>query len=273
MNNCFSSQQLLEDVVAVARQAGILILDVYGTDFQSTSKSDASPVTEADELSERLILQALATLTPRIPVVSEETAARGVLPETGRLFWLVDPLDGTKEFIKRNGEFTVNIALIEDGKPVLGVVLAPALNRLFGGGTNLTAFRDDGIQRQFIECRTGLGSGLTVVSSRSHAEPDAVRAFLGDRQIASVVSVGSSLKFCLIASGEADLYPRLGRTMEWDTAAGQAVLTAAGGRVTALDGEELIYGKPGFANPHFIAFRGELDLDFRHVTAYVKEER
>ncbi len=244
---------LLEDVIEIAHEAGKAILEVYRTPFDTQTKSDASPVTLADEKAERLILERLGSLTPHIPIVSEEAAAAGYIPEVDRQFWLVDPLDGTKEFISRNGEFTVNIALIEDRRPTLGVVLAPALNRLFAGAIGTAPFIEEHSLRRTIACRTVPAEGLTVVASRSHADPAALGSFLANRRIASYASVGSSLKFCLVATGEADIYPRLGRTMEWDIAAGHAVLAAAGGRVSLLNGDDMTYGKPGFANPHFIA--------------------
>ncbi|MGH8130041.1 MAG: 3'(2'),5'-bisphosphate nucleotidase CysQ family protein, partial [Steroidobacteraceae bacterium] len=180
-------------------------------------------------------------------------AAAGSAPSAGARFWLVDALDGTRDFVKRNGEFTVNIALVEHGEPTLGVVLAPALGRVFGGAPGLGAFAQKDGERRAIACRRTPAEGLTVVSSRSHEDREALEAFLAGRRVASCNYAGSSLKFCLVAAGEADLYPRLGRTMEWDTAAGHAVLAAAGGRVTGLDGKHLRYGKPQFANPHFVA--------------------
>jgi 3'(2'), 5'-bisphosphate nucleotidase len=249
--------ELLESVTEIARRAGGVILQVYATDFAVRGKTDASPVTEADERAEALILEALARLTPDIPVVAEESVAAGQVPDIGNAggrFWLVDPLDGTKEFINRNGEFTVNIALIEDGAPVLGVVLAPALDRLFAGSRSTGAFLEDSASRRAIHCRAVPEIGLTVVASRSHGDAVALDALLAGRKVASLASAGSSLKLCLVAAGEADLYPRLGRTMEWDIAAGHAVLAAAGGSVRQLgDGQPLRYGKPGFDNPHFIA--------------------
>lgn len=248
-----ASRTLLEGVLGIVRAAGEAILAVYATDFSVRNKADASPVTEADERAEALILPALAALAPEIPAVSEEAASRGAVPATAGRFWLVDPLDGTKEFIGRNGEFTVNIALIEDGVPILGAVLAPALGRLFAGARGSGAFLEERGARRAIACRRPSPEGLTVVSSRSHGDREALDAFLAGRRVASSAYAGSSLKFCLVAAGEADLYPRLGRTMEWDTAAGHAVLAAAGGRVTDLSGAELRYGKPGFENPHFIA--------------------
>jgi len=244
---------VLERITQIARAAGDVILEVYATEFEVRDKADASPVTEADKRAEASILAALAVLTPDIPVVSEEAAADGRVPRVGGRFWLVDPLDGTREFVSRNGEFTVNIALIEAGEPTLGVVLAPALGRVFSGARGAGAFLEEGGKRRAINCRRPPAEGLTVVSSRSHGDREALEAFLAGRRVASSVFAGSSLKFCLLAAGEADLYPRLGRTMEWDTAAGHAVLAAAGGRVTQVGGEDLPYGKPGFANPHFIA--------------------
>ena len=245
--------ELLESLLPVARAAGEEILQVYATEFEVRDKDDASPVTEADERAEALILPELTALTPDVPIVSEEAAAAGALPEAGSRFWLVDPLDGTKEFVSRNGEFTVNIALVEDGRPVLGVVLCPALGRLYAGAVGEGAFVEDEEGRREIACRRPPADGLTIVSSRSHGDADALEAFLAGRPVASSVPAGSSLKFCLVAAGEADLYPRLGRTMEWDTAAGHAVVSAAGGRVSAVSGGELGYGKPGFENPHFFA--------------------
>ena len=251
---------LLDRIIPVAREAGTIVMRIYGTEFKVGGKRDASPVTEADRHAEALILPALARIKPGSRIVSEEAASAGTIPavEEEELFWLVDPLDGTKEFLKRNGEFTVNIALVERGMPVLGVVLAPASGRLFAGAADAGAFVEDKSGRRMtIACRRVPAAGLTVVSSRSHGDVDALDAYLAGRAVASRVTAGSSLKFCLVAGGEADLYPRFGRTMEWDTAAGHAVLRAAGGRVTDLSGAELRYGKPDFANPHFVATGGQ----------------
>ncbi|GAB2467284.1 3'(2'),5'-bisphosphate nucleotidase CysQ [Comamonas humi] len=244
---------LLENVIAIAREAGELIMEIYRSDFEVRGKEDASPVTEADEKAEKLILDRLLALSPDIPVVSEEAAAAGFVPRIDQRFWLVDPLDGTKEFINRNGEFTVNIALVEHGCPVLGVVLAPALDRLFAGAAGLGAWVEDGGIRQTISCRPIPADGLDVVASRSHGDAQALDQFLNGRQVRSLKSAGSSLKICLVAAGEADLYPRLGRTMEWDIAAGHAVLVAAGGQIHTLEGEVLHYGKGDMSNPHFYA--------------------
>jgi 3'(2'), 5'-bisphosphate nucleotidase len=217
-------------------------------------KEDRSPVTAADGAGEEVILAALAKLTPDIPIVAEESVAAGRIPEVGDgPFWLVDPLDGTKEFISKNGEFTVNIALIQGQEPVLGVVLAPALGKVWWGARGLGATARDGTSSapRPITVRTKPAS-LVAVASRSHADPE-TEAFLDAAGVAERISAGSSLKFCLVAEGKADLYPRFGRTMEWDTAAGHAVLSAAGGRVTTRDGAPFVYRKPGFENPDFIA--------------------
>jgi 3'(2'), 5'-bisphosphate nucleotidase len=246
-------EALLEGAIRIARQAGDVVMEVYATDFAVRGKEDASPVTQADERAEALIVPALAALLPGVPIVAEEAVARGEVPETGNRFWLVDPLDGTKEFVSRNGEFTVNIALVEGGVPVLGVVFAPAIGRLFAGAAELGARVEDDKGRRAIACRAVPVEGLTVVASRSHGDAAALDAFLAGRKVASLASAGSSLKLCLVAAGEADLYPRLGRTMEWDIAAGHAVVLAAGGQVCRLDGTPLTYGKPGFDNPHFFA--------------------
>lgn len=240
-------------MILIARLAGELILEIYKHNPSVREKSDASPVTDADEQAEELILRRLSKIIPEVPIVSEEAAAQGTVPQLETRFWLVDPLDGTKEFLSRNGEFTVNIALIENGQSTLGIVLAPALGRLFAGASEVGAFCEENQRRRRIACRLPRTEGLTVVSSRSHGDATALQAFLNGRRVASSVTAGSSLKFCLIATGDADLYPRLGRTMEWDTAAGHAVLAAAGGRVEELNGSELRYGKPGFSNPHFLA--------------------
>ena len=247
---------LLAAVVVIARAAADVILEVYATDFTVRGKEDASPVTEADERAEAVILAGLQALAPEVTVVAEEAVAAGANPVVGEWFWLVDPLDGTKEFISRNGEFTVNIALVHDGVPVLGVVLAPALGRLFVGVHGQGAWLEDGAGRRPIHCRAVPAEGLTVVASRSHGDAVALDAFLAGRKVADTTNAGSSLKLCLVAAGEADLYPRLGRTMEWDIAAGHAVLLAAGGQVSDLAGKPLHYGKPGFDNPHFAASGG-----------------
>ncbi|MBI1182604.1 MAG: 3'(2'),5'-bisphosphate nucleotidase CysQ [Alphaproteobacteria bacterium] len=250
---------LCDQIEAIARDAGKAILAIYNTDFDVRRKEDASPVTEADEKAEAVILEGLARVAQGIPVVAEESVAAGHIPDiSGGRFWLVDPLDGTKEFVNRNGEFTVNIALVEDGEPVLGVVYAPATGRMFcgTGATARTATR--GADGTFpaaapIAARMAPADGLTVVASRSHRDYK-TEEFLKDYPVKELKAAGSSLKLCLVAAGEADMYPRLGRTMEWDIAAGHAVLRAAGGSVTTVDGGPFRYGKPGFENPFFIAW-------------------
>jgi 3'(2'), 5'-bisphosphate nucleotidase len=246
-------QALLDCVISIARDASAEVMAVYGSGASARMKKDGSAVTDADERAAALIVQRLAALTPSCVVVCEESAEPACnSPAAGR-FWLVDPLDGTKEFLSGNGEFTVNIALIEEGLPVLGVVAAPALGRLFAASAGHAAFLEENGERRRLSCRAAPSEGLTVVASRSHGDADALDAFLRGKSVTRVVNAGSSLKFCMVASGEADLYPRLGPTMEWDTAAGHAVLCAAGGRVTCVDGAALGYGKPGLVNPHFVA--------------------
>jgi 3'(2'), 5'-bisphosphate nucleotidase len=240
---------------AIAREAGAAILEVYHSDFAVDHKADKSPVTEADRRSERLILDRLAVLTPRIPAVSEEADSRGdVVDISGGRFWLIDPLDGTKEFARRNGEFTVNIGLVVDGVPVVGVLFAPVIDRLFAAAPGLVTVEDGGAAARPIACRRWPEEGLVVLSSRSHRDPARFDAFIGRFPVAEIRHSGSALKFGLVAAGEADLYPRFGPTMEWDTAAGHALLNAAGGCLTLPDGSPLAYGKPGFANPSVIAW-------------------
>jgi 3'(2'), 5'-bisphosphate nucleotidase len=253
--------RLLEAIAGIARAAGAAVMAVYDTPFAVSGKADQSPVTEADQAAERLILAALQALAHHIPVVAEEAVAAHGLPalaSLGERYWLVDPLDGTREFINRNGEFTVNIALIEHGRPVLGVVLAPALGdgsggTLWAGGAGLGAWREDAGGRRRIGCRRVPAEGLTVLASRSHGDVAALDAFLAGQRVAAIANAGSSLKLCRLAEGAADVYPRFGRTMEWDIAAGHAVLAAAGGGVHTLAGDDLRYGKPGCENPHFVA--------------------
>jgi len=250
---------LTKSLVNLALLAGREIMAIYSTDFRTRTKSDLTPVTEADEAAERTILEGLARVDGETPVISEEAAAAGRVPQVGASFYLVDPLDGTKEFVSRNGEFTVNIAKIENGVPVTGVVYAPAKGRIFWGDTATGAAEgkiaaDETIAWNKLLVRPCPGDGAIVVASRSHRD-SATDDYLKTVKVAKLVSAGSSLKFCLIAAGEADLYPRFGRTMEWDRAAGHAVLLAAGGKVLNSDGQPLCYGKRdrGFDNPGFIA--------------------
>ena len=241
----------------LALEAGAAIMAVYDRpDFDVRAKSDDSPVTEADLAADALICAGLAAAYPEIPVVTEERAESHALG-AGATHFLVDPLDGTREFVNRRGDFTVNIALIEDGVPVAGVVHAPAIGRMFrtdeSGGAVEERAPFDGEARP-IRVATPDDAALRVVASKSHRDA-ATDAYIARYRVAAFKSAGSSLKFCLLAAGEADLYPRLGRTMEWDTAAGQAVLQAAGGAVVRFDdGAPLRYGKADRANPHFLAY-------------------
>ncbi len=254
-----------EGVVAAVRSAHRVVLHVYESEIAVSRKADDSPVTKADRRAEAVLVTALKRLAPGVPVIAEEAMsalAPGTVVDPGERFWLVDPLDGTREFIARNGEFTVNVALIEHGEPVLGVVGAPALGRYYLGMPGIGAWVEDADGRRPIACREVPAEGLTVVASRSHGDEAALAAYLRGWPVATRRSVGSSLKLCIIASGEADLYPRFGRTMAWDIAAGHAVVEAAGGSVVDLDGVPLRYGvAPGagdqgetqaFENPAFV---------------------
>jgi 3'(2'), 5'-bisphosphate nucleotidase len=266
MTKAPTSDDVLPVLESLALAAGRKVMDAFHAGFAVGLKSDASPVTEADRASEELILAGLRAAFPQIPCVAEEEVSAGVLPvRLGSVFFLVDPLDGTREFVARSGDFTVNIALVVKGSPVIGVVYAPSSRRLFSAapGRADAVLVDQGhgiVSRRPIEVRSH-ADPLVIVASRSHRTPETDR-FIEGFPAAEIVSVGSSLKFCLIAGGEADLYPRFGRTMEWDTAAGDAVLRAAGGMTATLDGRPLVYGKRGqegeadFANPHFIASGG-----------------
>jgi 3'(2'), 5'-bisphosphate nucleotidase len=254
---------LIDPVVALARKAGDAILEVYASDFDVQAKDDESPLTQADIASHRLIDAGLRELTPDVPIISEESG----LPEFDvrrqwSRYWLVDPLDGTKEFVKRNGEFTVNIALIEDHRPVLGIVHVPVTGKTYtgceGAGSSIR-INDEAPHR--IHVASTSASPVRVVGSRSHrgASLDAYLEALGEVEM---LPMGSSLKFCVVAEGNADVYPRLGPTSEWDTAAAQAVVEQAGGAVLHLDGSPLAYNaKADILNPHFIV-RGPTDLDW-----------
>ncbi len=241
---------LLPPVLLVALIAGDAAAAFAGAAAEARTKTDGSPVTAADEASNAVILSGLRHLAPAIPVVSEEAP----LPaDAGGLFWLVDPLDGTREFLAGSGEWTVNIALISAGRPVLGVVVAPALGLAYeGAGPGTAAIVEAGHVRP-IRARAPADDGLVVVGSRSHGDATAMDRFLAGRTVKAFRAAGSSLKLCLVAAGEADLYPRLGTTMEWDIAAGHAVLAAAGGTIATVEGAAFTYGKPDFRNPHFVA--------------------
>lgn len=244
---------LFDELTPVARAAGAAIMEVYQRPPEASYKNDGSPVTEADEAAEALILPALQAAAPGTTIISEENAASHALaaPDT---FFLVDPLDGTKEFLRRDGRgaFTVNIALIKDGVPVFGIVYAPALDRLFEGAVGLGARETVNGVQQKINVRDWPSSGAVAVASRSHRDAE-TDAWLQARGITETIATGSSLKFCLLAAGEADVYPRFGPTMEWDTAAGHAVLSAAGGCVETPEDAPFVYGKPEYRNGPFIA--------------------
>ncbi|WP_026304134.1 3'(2'),5'-bisphosphate nucleotidase CysQ [Kaistia granuli] len=254
---------VFEALIATAIAAGVVVMRVYDGGFAVEHKGDASPVTEADRLAEQVILADLARLVPGIPVVAEEACADGLIPAVGATFFLVDPVDGTREFISRNGDFTVNIGLVENGEPTLGIVYAPARGDLYAGrlgkGAEHLTIVDGAIaHRRAIHVADPAASPPRILASRSHRTPE-TDEFIARFPGASLVVAGSSLKFCLMAAGEADLYPRMGPTMQWDTAAGDAVLRAAGGMVETIDGETFVYG-PGagdgvraFANPWFVA--------------------
>ncbi|KAA0683329.1 3'(2'),5'-bisphosphate nucleotidase CysQ [Roseomonas genomospecies 6] len=251
-----AAASLLPKVRTIAHEAGQVILRFYNDGIDAATKVDGSPVTQADLAAEHVITPALHHIAPGIPVVAEEAVAAGNRPDvSGGRFWLVDPLDGTKEFISRNGEFTVNIALIDGGRPVLGVVYAPATGDLYAAcGPGTAVHWVEGRHDYPIQVRKPPPEGLTVVASRSHDSGSELDSFLAGYTVKNRITCGSSLKFCTVASGKADLYPRFGPTSEWDTAAGHAILTAAGGRVEQPDGSPFLYGKADILNPHFVAY-------------------
>ncbi len=253
----------IKKINEIARQAGTAILKIYDLDFEVMEKADKSPLTEADLAAHHIIVDELQSLTPDIPVLSEESTA---IPYDTRAqwqtYWLIDPLDGTKEFIKRNGEFTVNIALIHEGKAVLGVVYVPVSRITYYGDSQQGAFKLDADgNSSAIQVTSKHQTPLRIAGSRSHAG-DSLLQFLGKLGEHEIISMGSSLKLCLVAEGKADLYPRLGLTSEWDTAAAQAVVEAAGGKVTDSNMNPLIYNtKESFLNPHFFVF-GDASIDW-----------
>ena len=247
---------LLPRVVAVARQAAAAIMPYFRGAYATAHKEDRSPVTDADHAADAVIKPVLAALLPGVAVVTEESVATAPAPETlaALRYWLVDPLDGTKEFVAHRAEFTVNIALVENGRPVLGVLHVPATGLTYAAAGPGTAMKIAGeAPPERIEARAPPAAGLVVAHSRSHSKWNDLEDFLKPYRLAGRVIMGSALKFGLIAEGRADLYPRLGPTSEWDTAAGQAILEAAGGSVVDHQGRPLAYGKPRFLNPPFVA--------------------
>jgi 3'(2'), 5'-bisphosphate nucleotidase len=261
-----AQREWMAEVVRLAQRAGDEILSVYGEQFEVTHKSDQSPLTLADLRSHEIIVQGLHALTPDVPVLSEE--ASDISYEQRRQwtrYWLVDPLDGTKEFVSRNGEFTVNIALIENHVPTLGVVHVPVTSTTYTGAAGVGAFRKvDAEAAQPVSVRTPAASPLRIVGSRSH-RGDSLDQYLPRLAPYELIAVGSSLKFCLVAEGNADFYPRFGPTSEWDTAAAQAIVEAAGGAVVKTDGERLRYNtKSELLNPHFLVY-GDRSRDWLRI--------
>jgi 3'(2'),5'-bisphosphate nucleotidase len=261
-----SDDRLIDALAAAAIAAGEAILAVRRAGVTVEKKADASPVTEADRAAERLIAAGLAEVAPDIPMVGEESAYDGSIPEIGRTFFLVDPLDGTREFVKGGSDFTVNIGLVRDGVPAVGVIFVPVTGELYAGAVGIGAWRADVTAgavgpRRAMRVRQAPAGPIDVVASRSHRNRE-TDAYIARFDVGRLVSAGSSLKFCVVAAGEADLYPRMGPTMQWDTAAGEAILRAAGGSVVTTDGKPLFYGRgpaPGpeaFRNPSFIATGG-----------------
>ncbi|MBI5492217.1 MAG: 3'(2'),5'-bisphosphate nucleotidase CysQ [Deltaproteobacteria bacterium] len=255
-------KSLLFEIRELAFRAGAEILKVYASGvFETSYKEEGSPLTLADRRSNEVIAKGLSSITPHLPVLSEESRQEGYARrrDWGR-FWMVDPLDGTKEFIKRNGEFTVNIALIEGGRAILGVVFAPVLGVCYLAAKGEGAFRVKNGFEERIYARPYSGGPLRVVASRSHRGPE-LEAFLGRLSGAELVNMGSSLKLCLVAEGAAHLYPRFGPTMEWDTAAAQCVVEEAGGSVTDMKGQRLLYNKEDLLNPYFIVSGGNQGIE------------
>ena len=256
----FDEEKLLDEIAQAAQEAGSAILEIVRGGFDVEHKGDSSPVTAADHAAELIVLAALARAAPGVPVIAEEEVAAGRIPAHGDTFFLVDPLDGTKEFVRGGNDYTVNIALVTGGTPRLGVVFAPATGRLHGGIAGRSAWLDEGHGRRPIRCRPP-ASPLVVVASKSHFTQNTADYLAAAAPGCGYEAIGSSLKFCLVAESRADLYPRLSPTSEWDTAAGHAVLLGAGGRVDAPGGGPLLYGKRSFLNRAFVATGGWPALD------------
>ena len=251
----FDHKQLLEFLGVAAREAGEAILEVVRRGYEVEHKQDLSPVTQADRAAELVILAALARAAPGVPVIAEEEVAAGRIPAHGDTYFLVDPLDGTKEFVRGGDDYTVNIGLIEGGTPRLGVVYSPARGTLHAGLVGEGAWLEDGEGRRPIRTRER-GAQIVAVASKSHFTQNTADYLEAAVGVCEHLGIGSSLKFCVVAEGQADIYPRLGPTSEWDTAAGHAVLLAAGGRVDGPDGTPLRYGKTTFLNRGFLATAG-----------------
>lgn len=249
------NKKLIKEVILISKKAGVSILDIYNqSNIEIDVKDDDSPLTQADIASHNTIVNSLMNLTPEIPILSEESSYIDFDERSKwETYWLVDPLDGTKEFLKRNGEFTVNIALIENNTPILGVIFVPATNESYWGSRKYGSFySSDGKNIKQLNVSKGSWDSLSIVTSRSHVNEE-LQVLLNEIDNFNLVSRGSSLKFCLIASGEADIYPRFGLTSEWDIAAGEAIVKFAGGHITNIDNNQLLYNKKeSFLNPYFI---------------------
>tara|TARA_Y100001970_G_scaffold293982_1_gene445344 strand:- start:45696 stop:46526 length:831 start_codon:yes stop_codon:yes gene_type:complete len=249
------NKELIKEVILISEKAGCAILDIYDkSDIEINIKDDKSPLTQADIASHNIIVKSLNQLTPKIPILSEESSQIDYsVRSKWSNYWLIDPLDGTKEFLKKNGEFTVNIALIENNTPVLGVIFVPVRNQYFWGSKEFGSFySSDGNSAKKLKVSEGSWNSLRIVTSRSHINEE-LEVLLKEIDSFDLVSIGSSLKFCLIAAGKADIYPRFGLTSEWDTAAGEAIVRFAGGYITNIDGNQMTYNsKDSLINSHFV---------------------
>lgn len=252
MSSIPSDAALLDLAVSLAERAAAAILAVKRAGFAVERKRDTSPVTEADRIAEALIVEGLRAAVPAIPVVAEEEVAAGIVTAPGDVYWLVDPLDGTREFATGRPHYTVNIGLIRGGRPVLGAVAVPETGEVFGGRVGARAFKRDAAGERVIAARRPPEEGLVVMGSRHYAGDPRITEFLHGRKVARIENIGSAVKFLRVAEGVADLHPRFVPTMEWDTAAPQAVLEAAGGSLRLWDGGILPYGKPGWENPPYV---------------------
>jgi 3'(2'), 5'-bisphosphate nucleotidase len=248
-----TDNDLMELAVRLVADAAVEILAVQSAGFSVQKKDDSTPVTLADMRAEKVIVEGLRAGSD-IPVIAEEEVAAGKVTAAGAEYWLVDPLDGTREFAAGRPEFAVNIGLVRNGRAVLGAVASPATGEIYYGIVGVGAWKRSAEGVKTISARRAPPEGLTIMASRHYKDDPALAAYLDQFKIASVTNIGSALKFCALAEGKADFYPRLGRTMEWDTAAPQAVLEAAGGCVVTLDGAPMGYGKKGFENPHFLCW-------------------
>lgn len=258
---------LLDKVEVIAREAGLAILKFYTGDFSANIKADNTPVTDADLLAHSIIKTRLSGLEYVLPILSEEAIADFTGPDNFGFYWLIDPLDGTKEFINRNGEFTVNIALIKNGQPILGVIYAPAFDEIYSGVAGLGAFKTSqhSIRRRMYSNSSFRKECFSVIGSRSHND-QYMKNFLNKLDQHEFLVMGSSLKFCKLADGSVDIYPRFGHTSFWDTAAGQCILICAGGYLCSLDGKELSYSSLlSYNNPPFIAYGNKNFLNFREI--------